>query len=382
MQSFRDVLPIPLFFHYSQMFKTQMKLLPKTKPKNWHTINLPYSILILCLCLFYSCDISYLTKEVADLNSYGEIGVGTTQLFNQNKWAIGFRAKMLFGIAYYSITDDLDVGLNINPNNGHWTIQPSEVTIRSSENFLTEHNAAISDPLDFINSNNIGVGMQFAATYFMDQHWTFDLTISDIGFIDWKNEITEQRWINTEEFIYTGLEDIRNLDNIEEQVNESFEDVFIMSENKTQFREKLIPRSYLSASYTFLDKKNVSLSLYSVHYDQNPDYAYSIGLSDKSKKLKYAFFLKKETFDERIGFESSLAYTFGPFQLFLAGGKFEFKNIERQRRLSFQIGLNLEINKLDEEKEEVAEEVEAVEEILDEVIIEDHTLSSDLEKIA
>ncbi len=193
MQSFRDVLPIPLFFHYSQMFKTQMKLVPKTKPKNWHTINLPYSILILCLCLFYSCDISYLTKEVADLNSYGEIGVGTTQLFNQNKWAIGFRAKMLFGIAYYSITDDLDVGLNINPNNGHWTIQPSEVTIRSSENFLTEHNAAISDPLDFINSNNIGVGMQFAATYFMDQHWTFDLAISDIGFIDWKNEITEQR---------------------------------------------------------------------------------------------------------------------------------------------------------------------------------------------
>ena len=75
MQSFRNVLPIPLFFHYSQMFKTQMKLLPKTKPKNWHTINLPYSILILCLCLFYSCDISYLTKEVELTELEGEIYV-------------------------------------------------------------------------------------------------------------------------------------------------------------------------------------------------------------------------------------------------------------------------------------------------------------------
>lgn len=38
----------------------------------------------------------HITQEVADLNSYGEIGVGITQLFNQNKWALGFRAKMFF----------------------------------------------------------------------------------------------------------------------------------------------------------------------------------------------------------------------------------------------------------------------------------------------
>lgn len=272
-----------------------------------------------------------------DITHYRELAVGYSNQID-DKWTIGGRAKLLFGMAnvwtkktkatlgiheeYYDFT--ANSGMNINMS------LPDEIMNRIDENIQDTSSKKPSifenyNPLDYaFNTKNLGGAIDLGVNYRLNEKFSFAASVVDLGYIHWKTGA--RNFISPDTaFVFEGLDftiftnkDTSSTNNqIVQQLIDSVTKIYQLDTTYQPYWGPLNPVIYLSGFYSPSSKDKVSLLARLEIYKGTVHPAFTIGYYRKfGKALSIAV---NYSYNNRswlnIGFGAALKA--GPFQFFL-----------------------------------------------------------------
>ncbi|HSL86060.1 MAG TPA: DUF5723 family protein, partial [Bacteroidales bacterium] len=158
----------------------------------------------------------------ADIRAYNELGFGLSRDIT-NRLRIGVKGKLLFGIATgsvdnkslgitvnedYSHTLDADLTLNIS---GPVTVYTSQDNRIDSIKLDDERFDSSGNVIGFLtNRKNTGLGIDLGAEYRVTSRLTLSASVTDLGYIRWKSDITNLRAESRFEFSGLNMLDVFN----------------------------------------------------------------------------------------------------------------------------------------------------------------------------
>jgi len=302
-----------------------------------------------------------LTAEKLGFTSYSEIGIGVTRTFLDDKLSIGLRLKSLSGIAHSSLEDGAQFSLDINPANFLWTLNTTNATVNTS---------GVSDTADIIAffGKNSGFGMDIGLGYEINEKFSFELSINDLGSINWKDNVTNYNLQDVSNGVYNGF-DFQNSGNVQDEIENALNNVLGATESQESFKSKIGSRTFFSAKYK-MSEKNVFRATY--FYNKNPYISikpsYALGYNRELNKTTYG--LVASTGGNNGGFRlgANLAVQLGFLQLYTAlddlssiGGKVQDSNTA-----NFRFGMNFLFRQLNKSKVKIDNEEQKKEELLEE----------------
>jgi hypothetical protein len=214
-----------------------------------------------------------------DLKWYREVGFGFSKNFT-NKLRIGVKAKVLFGIADVSI-DNKSLGIAVNNDYSHTlnaditaNISGPLVVTKDSKNDVNNFKfddsslKTVSQEVGFISgSKNMGLGLDVGATYDVTSNFVVSAAITDLGFIRWKNEVTNLRAKGQFEFSGLNMLDVINgtktLDQLGNELADSLKNAFKVSDSKSAFTTYLPFGITLGGNYSVTKFLSFGLLSYS-----------------------------------------------------------------------------------------------------------------------
>lgn len=193
---------------------------------------------------------------------YREIGLGyNRKLLEEDKLVVGGRLKTLFGMS------------NVNTRRADFSVTTASeeelyaLTLQSDMLVQTSGIESLEGgEIDYItNTNNLGLGIDLGATYRHNQEWSFSGSIIDLGFIGWKNNVTNYRSEGT--FTYEGSESEGSLaeDGFEIDITtltDSIADTFEVVEDSAAYRTGLPTKMYFTGYYRLAPNTQASATLY------------------------------------------------------------------------------------------------------------------------
>lgn len=199
----------------------------------------------------------------ADLNYFREYAAGYSYQVD-DKLNVGVRAKLLFGKANISFSDS-DITLYTDPESynmrlrSNFTVNMSmPVTIvRNEDGVIEEFEPHFDkddyDPVDFIfNSGNAGFAIDLGATYRLMDEVTLFASITDLGFIGWKEDVYNITMDG--DFEFEGIDLSASLDHNDDSdpadnLLDSLQGIFNLDDTRNSFNRGLPARIYLGGSY-------------------------------------------------------------------------------------------------------------------------------------
>lgn len=198
-----------------------------------------------------------------DLNYFREYAAGYSYQVD-DKLNVGVRAKLLFGKANISFSDS-DITLYTDPESynmrlrSNFTVNMSmPVTIVRNEDGEIEEfephfgNGAYS-PANFIfNSKNAGFAMDLGATYRLMEEVTLFASVTDLGFIGWKEDVYNITM--DEDFEFEGIDLSAAFDQADDSKPadnflDSLQGRFNLDDTRNSYNRGLPARVYLGGSY-------------------------------------------------------------------------------------------------------------------------------------
>ena len=214
-----------------------------------------------------------------DLKYYREVGLGFSRNFT-DKLRIGIKGKLLFGIAGVSI-DNKALGIDVNEDYSH-TLDadlsmnmsgPVNVYMDSKHNidsitFDDKRFKIASGIRDFVTGRkNFGLGVDIGATYNLTDRIVLSASMTDLGFIRWKKDITNLKIKN--QFVFSGLNmlDVINgtktIDEVGKDMIDSLKNAFAVSSSKEAYTTYLPFGISVGGSYNVTQSLSVGLLSYS-----------------------------------------------------------------------------------------------------------------------
>lgn len=212
-----------------------------------------------------------------DMKYYREVGLGFSRNFT-NKLRIGVKGKLLFGIADVSI-DNKAFGITVNSNYTH-TLD-ADLAVNMSGPFTVTKDAAgkiksitlddsqfktPSGVIAFMSgTKNLGLGLDIGASYDITSKLVVSASITDLGFIKWKNDVNNL--VAKSKFEFSGLNmlDVINgtktIDQLGQEMIDSLKNSFNLSGTKVPFTTDLPFGITFGGSYNLT--KSFSLGLLS-----------------------------------------------------------------------------------------------------------------------
>jgi len=193
---------------------------------------------------------------------YREIGLGyNRKMLADDKMVIGGRIKGLIGLANVR-TIRSDVNLHTGSEQDMYEITASsDILVRTAGLELAEE----GDMDYLLNTNNRGLGLDLGATYQFSEDIKFSASLINLGFISWKEGITNYE--SNGEFTFRGIEQDNLFDESftfdETEIIDSLTNIFEFEETNTQYRTSLPTQMYLSAFYQLARNTTASATLYS-----------------------------------------------------------------------------------------------------------------------
>jgi hypothetical protein len=243
-------------------------------------VALPGDILRLMLAgneqfLGSSIDLSSLR---GDLMSYTEIGLGFSKNFT-SKLRLGIKPKMLLGIASASIKNN-SFGISVNDDYTH-TLNadlmvnfsaPVTVKITGQNNLDTIYmddsrfNTG-KDILDYLlSTKNIGLGVDIGGEYSFSDKFKISAAVTDIGYINWKRDISNISARSTDTISGINMMDVYNgTMTFEEFGKETLDELkksFYLTKDSTPFTTTLPFGVTLGGSYNLTKSVSVGLLSY------------------------------------------------------------------------------------------------------------------------
>jgi len=169
---------------------------------------------------------NYMGDNPADFNIdidailYSELGVGV-QYEVTDKLTIGIRPKLLNGIAHAQIINDRT---KIFTNPDTYNISADVNLDVKASSILDANIYTISDLKNLFNADtirsclggnniteNMGFGIDFGASWAINNHWGVSASVCDLGFVKWKNTKVKQTNVVGTQVVDDIIDDIRNL---------------------------------------------------------------------------------------------------------------------------------------------------------------------------
>jgi hypothetical protein len=209
----------------------------------------------------------------AELKYYREFGLGFSKNFGNNL-RIGAKAKILFGIASFSL-DNRSLGLTVNNDFTH-TINADlsanfsgPVTIHMDANNrpdkISIDESIIKSTGFFLNSSNMGLGIDFGAVYKISDKIQVSASIIDLGYIKWKSDITNLK--AESQFLFSGfnIKDVvdgtKTFDDLANEMLDSLKNSITITDTNTPFKTFLPTGISIGGSFNLT--KSIALGILS-----------------------------------------------------------------------------------------------------------------------
>lgn len=214
-----------------------------------------------------------------DIKYYREFGVGISRNFT-DKLRLGIKGKLLFGIAGASI-DNKSLGITVNEDYSHTFDANLAVNMSGPVNVYmdSKHNidSIVFDDnrfktsggvTDFLSGKkNLGLGLDIGATYELTDRILVSASITDLGFIRWKKDVTNLKANNQFEFSGLNMLDVINgtktIDELGKDMLDSLKNAFVVSNTKAPFTTYLPFGISFGGSYSVTRQFSVGLLSYS-----------------------------------------------------------------------------------------------------------------------
>ncbi len=214
----------------------------------------------------------------ADIKYYHEFGVGYSRNIT-DKLRVGVKGKLLMGIASVSVKNK-SFGITVNSDYTHTLNADLSVNMSGpvSVNATSDIRKLVFDTEDPFNSSydtwnflsgrkNSGFGLDIGATYDLTERIFLSASVTDLGFIRWKKDITNLKADNQFKFSGLSMTDFFNgdktLDEIGTDIVDSIANKFVLSNTSQPYTTYLPFGISLSGSYNINKLISVGLLSYS-----------------------------------------------------------------------------------------------------------------------
>ncbi len=228
-----------------------------------------------------------------DLIHFREFNLGLQK--NVTKYlSVGGRVKLLYGYENVDFAKS-DILWETNETTWDWDIS-GQLEVNTSGIIPDSTDTEPTSVGSYLfKKKNRGVGLDLGAVYAMSNRLTLSASLLDLGYIEWKNNISNTRTDNSE-FIYDGIHLTENMvlagsslsDSIDvqvEQLKEDFKNSFNLVTDDNPYTTSLMANLNLGAKFRVIDNSNypgnIGLHLRTEFY--KGDRYTSIGLSYQQK---------------------------------------------------------------------------------------------------
>ena len=269
-----------------------------------------------------------LSELYANFKYYREYGLGFSKDIGKNL-RIGVRAKLLTGIASMNI-DNRSLGLTVNNDYSHSLHADLSASIsapvtiyfnqENQPDSISLNEDVINKPAFYLNMGNRGFGIDIGAVYHISDRLSVSASLSDFGYIRWKDNVTNLEAESHFEFSGFNISDVvsgdKTFEDISADLLDSLKRSFIISDSKTAFTTSLATGITLGASYNLT--KSISFGLLShstiaaKHLKQAVTFSANINLGNAlSTSLSYS--ARNNRYDN---FGAGIAFRAGCFQIY------------------------------------------------------------------
>lgn len=212
-----------------------------------------------------------------DMRYYREIGAGFSRNIT-DKLRVGIKGKILFGIASFSIKNN-SLGITVNDDYSHTLNADLAVNISGPVNVYMDSNHKVdsvvlddsgfktrSGLFDFFSGRkNHGLGLDIGATYDLNDRIVLSASVTDLGYIRWKKDVSNLRVKNQFDFSGLNLLDVVNgtktINEVGQDMLDSLKNAFVVSGTNEPFTTFLPFGITIGGSYNIT--RNISFGLIS-----------------------------------------------------------------------------------------------------------------------
>ncbi|HKK41965.1 MAG TPA: DUF5723 family protein [Bacteroidales bacterium] len=197
----------------------------------------------------------------ASMMYYHEIGLGFSRNFT-DKLRIGVKGKLLFGVGTMKL-ENRALGITVNDDYSHSLAGDLTFDVSAPVKIYTS-NENIIDSVNFDDNSidagylsgtgNLGLGLDIGATYDLTDRITLSAAVTDLGFIKWKNDVSNVSLRS--QFDFSGLDmlDVINgtktLDELGTEMADSLKNSVNIKNSSKSFTTFLPSAVTLGGSYT------------------------------------------------------------------------------------------------------------------------------------
>lgn len=198
--------------------------------------------------------------DLSDLSynaySYNEYALGLTKPIK--KFTIGVRLKLLQGISSSKFDADNLIIKCVDPDMYSYAFSSTATMYTSVPNLdtafkMNSNNASFSD---YFNFKNIGFGADLGITYNPTTKLSFNLSVNNLGFINWANNAAQH--VVQPNVTFSGLDLLGSYirgESSNYNVGDSLKNQMQPKASYiSSYSSALVPRTYLTAKYNFTPK--------------------------------------------------------------------------------------------------------------------------------
>ncbi|MGB3946352.1 MAG: DUF5723 family protein [Bacteroidia bacterium] len=199
---------------------------------------------------------------------YREYGLGYAREINE-KLTVGGKLKYLYGMENVW-TEESDVSLTTDPNSFAITAK-SNIKIN-----VSGIDSVASGPIaDYLfKKKNKGLGIDLGGVYKLNEKLSFSASIIDLGFIRWKDQVSNYQSSNTNaSYTYEGVSINQLLNDTSDSkfsaLLDSVVNTFKLDTLNNAYTTRLSTQVYMGSNYKLTQKINVGALLYGQVFDKS-----------------------------------------------------------------------------------------------------------------
>ena len=279
-----------------------------------------------------------LRKLRGNATHYREMGVGYTYFDKEGRFSVGYRLKLLSGFYNASTPNNFNATLTTNADNFSLDIHVENAIFRNTEVYSNRNGTS------FILSRNLGASLDIGASYKLNEQLSIGFSITDLGFISWKDGI-DGRQLEDTNFTYGGV-DIRNSDDLIEALEDSISGRFNIIENYDEPYTTALPAiGNITGSWHLNANSELIATVIPRFVLGNVQMQYGAGISQKiSRNLKVNLSANKLP-QQNINLGAALALYLGPIQIYGGTDRIIDYDLTTLRQFNYTFGINLALGR-------------------------------------
>ena len=281
------------------------------------------------------------------VTDYVEYALGYNREVN-DKLVVGGKIKLLSGITNLTTTKST-LGLTTGVNGTSIGFDGSAFVNSSNLGVILDTNGNTQFPIGSgFNFANLGLGFDLGATYNLDEKIKLSVSIIDLGFISWKNDVRNYE-LKKFDYTFNGVDAsavLTDTADVFKKISDTLTNMFKTEQSNTAYSTTLATRFYIGGSYHLNKYFNAGVLWYSqfVRNQYRPAVVLSTTVNVKSwlsASVNYGMYAKSYS---NLGFGLSLRG--GPLQFYvLTDNILAPFNLGGTRTASVSLGLNLVFGK-------------------------------------